>query len=80
MGTTLWFTSAHKQAGMPQALMATGQYTMCFNLLDYIYKIEKSPENLNENHKLIIGCKDQLMQAWNKFQEDPHWMVKSMQK
>lgn len=80
MGTTLWFTDKNKQDGIPLALMATGQYTMCYNLLEYIYKIEKSPVNLNENHKLIIGCKDQLMQAWNKFQEDPQWMVKSMQK
>ena len=80
MGTTLWFTSADKQEQMPQALMATGQYTMCYNLLDYIYKIEKSPENLNDNHKLIIGCKEKLMEAWKKFQEDPQWMVRSMLK
>lgn len=80
MGTTLWFTSADKQEQIPQALMATGQYTMCYNLLDYIYKIEKSPENLNDNHKLIIGCKEKLMEAWKKFQEDPQWMVRSMLK
>ena len=53
---------------------------MCYNLLDYIYKIEKSPENLNDNHKLIIGCKEKLMEAWKKFQEDPQWMVRSMLK
>lgn len=78
MGTTLWFTDEDKQSGIPQALMAAGQCTMCYNLLDYIYKIEKSPENLNDNHNLIIKCKEQLMQAWEKFQNDPQWMVKSM--
>ena len=78
MGTTLWFTSADKQAQKPEALIATGQYNMCFNLLEYIYKIEKNPENLNDNHKLIIGCKEQLMEAWKKFQEDPMWLVKTM--
>lgn len=78
MGTTLWFTDKDKQNGIPQALMATGQYTMCYNLLDYIIKIEQSPENLNDNHKLIISCKSKLQQAWQRFQQDPQWMIKSM--
>lgn len=80
MGTTLWFTNEDKKNGVPQALMAAGQYTMCYNLLDYIYKIEKSPVNLNANHQLIIKCKEQLIQAWNKFHQDPQWMLNSILK
>ena len=78
MGTTLWFTDEDKQAGIPQALLATGQYTMCYNLLDYIEKIEHQTDNLNDNHQLIIACKPRLLQAWQRFQQDPQWMVKSM--
>ena len=79
MGTTLWFTNEDKEDGVPQAIMAAGQYTMCYNLLDYIYKIEMSSENLNDHHKLIINCKSDLLKAWQRFKEDPQWMLKSMQ-
>ena len=76
MGTTLWFTAEHKSAGVPQALLTTGQYTMCYNLLDYIEQIEQSPSNLTDSHQLLIACKPQLIEAWKRFQADPQWMVK----
>ena len=75
MGTTLWFTPEDKAAGMPEAILACGQYTLCFNLLDYIEKIEKDPSNLTEAHDLIKACKPQLLEAWKKFQANPQWMV-----
>ena len=75
MGTTLWFTAEDKEAGMPQAILACGQYTMCFNLLKYIEKIEKSSINLTQAHVLIKACKPQLLQAWKNFQADPKWML-----
>ena len=75
MGTTLWFTAKDKAAGIPQALMACGQYTMCFNLLDYLEAIEKKPVNLTSSHEQLIACKPQLLEAWQKFQHDPHWML-----
>ena len=75
MGTTLWFTDEEKKAEMPQALLACGQYTMCFNLLDYIEKIEKNQTNLTAAHDLIKYCKPQLLEAWNKFKDNPCWMV-----
>ena len=75
MGTTLWFTNEDKAAGMPQAILACGQYTMCYNLLDYIEKIEKTSANLTGAHDLIKACKPQLLEAWEKFQANPQWMV-----
>lgn len=75
MNTTLWFTPEDKAAGKPQALFATGQYNICYNLLDYINKIEKDPSNTTPAHQLIIACKQQLQDAWKKFQNDPQWMV-----
>ena len=75
MGTTLWFTERDKERGVPEAILAAGQYTICYNLLDYIDKIKKKRDNLNENHQLIIACEQQLQDAWKKFQEDPLWMV-----
>jgi hypothetical protein len=75
MGTTLWFTESDKENGVPEAILAAGQYTICYNLLDYIDKIQKDENNLNENHQLIVDCQQQLLNMWAKFQEDPLWMV-----
>ena len=75
MGTTLWFTPEDKAAGMPQALLAAGQYNMCRDLLSYIYHIEKDPTNTSDGHCLLIACKPQIQEAWNRFQRDPQWMV-----
>ena len=75
MGTTLWFSAEEKATGMPQSLLAAGQYTSCYNLLDYIEQIEQDPTNLTDGHRLLIGCKPQLLAAWQRFQQDPHWMV-----
>ena len=75
MGTTLWFTAEDKAAGMPQALLASGQYHICRSLLSYINRIEKDPTNTTEGHSLLIGCKPQLLEAWKRFQRDPQFMV-----
>lgn len=75
MGSTLWFTAEDKEAGIPQALISTGQYNICRNLLVYVRRIEKDPTNTTDAHRLIIACKPQLEAAWERFQQDPQWMV-----
>ena len=75
MGTTLWFTDKDKADEMPQALMAAGQYNMCYNLLKYIEKIVKDPTNLTPGHQQLISCQPQLLSAWQRFQQDPKWML-----
>ena len=78
MGTTLWFTAQEKEERMPQHLMAAGQYTVCFNLLVQIHRLQQSPEMLTPADQLLIACKPQLLVAWQKFKTDPHWMVPSV--
>lgn len=75
MGTTLWFTDEDKASGVPQDLFAAGQFTACYNLLQYIDDLEQDPTNLTDGHRLIMSCKPQLLAAWHRFQEDPHCMV-----
>lgn len=71
MGTTLWFTEDDKRKGIPEALMAAGQYTVCWNLLEYIDNIKKYPDNLNENHLLLLACETQLKEDWERFKKNP---------
>ncbi len=75
MGTTLWFTPHDQAAGMPQALLASGQYHMCRRLLTYIQHIEEDGTNTTSGHQLLIACKGQIQEAWQRFQRDPLWMV-----
>ena len=71
MGTTLWFTQQQKETGMPDSLIAAGQYTICWNLLEYIENIKKDSTNTNERHQLIIACEEQLRKDWEEFQQNP---------
>jgi len=71
MGTTLWFTKDEIESGLPDALIAAGQYTMCWNLLEYIEIIKKDPENTNKNHQIIMECEQQLKSDWKAFQQNP---------
>ena len=75
MVTTLWFTDKDMANGVPQALLAAGQYTVCYNLIDYIDRIQNDPTNLSPAHATIIALRPRLMQAWKAFQKNPQWMV-----
>ena len=76
MGTTLWFTPEEIADGMPEALLANGQYTACFNLLDHIEQIRNDDTNLAPGtHQFLTSLEPQLLEAWKKFQKDPFWMV-----
>lgn len=79
MGTTLWFTESDKRNHIPEALVAAGQYTICWNLLSYIEKSKKSTANMTET--MIYFCKKyegSLRADWERFQKDPLWMVKDV--
>lgn len=75
MGTTLCFTKEEKDSGMPDALIAAGQYTVCWNLLVYIEEIKKDPTNTNKHHQQIIVCEEQLRKDWEAFQKIPLWIA-----
>lgn len=77
METTLWFTDNDKRKGIPEALIAAGQYTICWNLLEYIGNIKKCPDNLNENHRLLLACEPQLKEDWERFKKNPLFKLPS---
>jgi hypothetical protein len=40
MDTTLWFDVQHLKDKRPEALLATGQFTTCYNLLRYAFRFD----------------------------------------
>jgi hypothetical protein len=80
-GTTLWFTPKDQLEGKLNDLLATGQFTMCYNIYTYLYQIKhwKSSgyDDLSEEGKNAIEVLEKSVRAdWKKFKEDPYFMVK----
>jgi len=79
MSTTLWFSKTDMREGIDNrrdSLIASGQFTMCYNLLEYILQIEdKYPEVRKD--EAIQTLKSKILEDWKRFQTDPMFMVES---
>ena len=76
MGTTLWFPDmdTSSEINVRDSLIACGQFTMCYNLLEYILQIEgKFPEVLNDPG--IQQLKKEILEDWKMFQKEPGFMI-----
>lgn len=73
MGTTLWFDDADKKACRHRDLVVCGQFTMCFNIIEYILR-DCMPGMKDDPEVEIILNK--ALEDWIKFETDPYWMVK----
>lgn len=84
MGTTLWFTEGQLagEHNMPESIVACGQFSMCFNLLEYFEKYLWHPRYIKDYDKYTIQQKaafaelhERLLIDWRKFKANPYWMV-----
>jgi predicted acylesterase/phospholipase RssA len=76
MGTTLWFTPEEvEKKNMMNSIIACGQFTLCWNLLEYIIKLKRDRANTNSNHDKIIALESVLRSDWEAFKADPYCMV-----
>ena len=80
MPTTLWFTDEQKKDRMLDKLIACGQFTLCFNLIDYIEnkvkKRKKVWDSLDEATQQEIETLCQhLKKDFELFNENPLRMV-----
>lgn len=89
MGTKLWFTPEELKGdeNMPDTLIACGQFTICFSLLEYIEKYIKNQKYQNnyqkyseETKNAINQLETELLDDWRKFKKDPYWMVREWNK
>jgi Patatin-like phospholipase len=69
MDTTLWFDENNMDKR--DKIIATGQFTMCFNLLVYLFEIEEV-KPLSDSLKKL---KQDLTNDWIEFNKNPMWMV-----
>lgn len=83
-GTTLWFTDNDQLADVLGKLVATGQFTMCYNMLDYIETLIYTPGNGYE--ELDEAMKDTLKQIhqqclndWERFKKEPLFLLQELE-
>ncbi|TWJ01426.1 patatin-like phospholipase [Mucilaginibacter frigoritolerans] len=72
MGTTLWFEPGNQT--MRDAIVACGQFTMCYNLLKRIYRLEVMDDKWKTDPSLQ-DLKTRLLTDWDKFKQQPGWMA-----
>jgi hypothetical protein len=66
--TALWFDSSDQ---LP-ALVATGQSTMCFNLLEFIgRRLEQTPD-----HAGLTAQRNRLLGLWEQLKADPYKLLR----
>ena len=77
MGTTLWFTQKELQADqLLDVVIACGQFSICWNLLEYIYRIKADNSNTGAAHNQILALEAEIVDHWRRFNVDPFWMVR----
>ena len=67
-GTTLWFTEPQKVGKLLEKLVATGQLTMCYNMIRYLEKLIFTPENGFGN--LEMGVQADIRQLYEDCKKD----------
>lgn len=75
-GTTLWFTEDHQLQNMLDKLVASGQFTMCYNLLDYLEQLLFVKNNGFEKLEagIQVALKDlyeEVVRDWERFKANP---------
>ncbi|MBL7856348.1 MAG: patatin-like phospholipase family protein [Cyclobacteriaceae bacterium] len=81
MSTTLWFTRDElEKMNMLNTIITCGQFTTCWNLLEYLEGIKRNNSNTNPNHASILQLEEKLKSHWMSFQEDPFWLVEVINK
>ncbi len=69
--TTLWWDEEDRKVDRLESLIACGQFTACYNLLDYLLKLKSAGVVGNEFDDL----QKRLETDWEKFNEEPRFMV-----
>lgn len=79
MSTTLWFSPEEIQKkNMMETIIACGQFTICWNLLEYIALAKRDRTNLAPGHADILALEEELKADWEFFNKDPYWLVKKV--
>ncbi len=69
MPTTLWFNSEDEEKG----LVATGQFTTCYNMLEFIYRYHMADGHARSPEVDRVYAR--ALDDWKRFQDEPFFLV-----
>jgi hypothetical protein len=74
--TTLWWDKKDIKENRMDKLIACGQFTLCYELMEYILKLKQEENDLDINFDDIDLLFEALSKDWKKFNNDPMFLVK----
>ena len=74
METTLWYDANHIAQRQPEAIIAAGQFTTCYNLLRWSLRFSDEPYQTFWN-----DFQQKLIEQYAKFKDDPYWLFNECQ-
>ncbi len=82
MPTTLWFSQKDITQNRLDKLIACGQFTMCYNLINYIERLLKNSRRKDVWSSLdaaeqqhILQLHTDLKKDWEQFKTNPFWLL-----
>lgn len=80
-GTTLWFTPEDQLGNTLDKLIATGEFTMCYNLIEYLETLVYNDDFARlspETQTALTALLDQCKADWLQFKKDPFFLLTAM--
>ena len=77
-GTNLWFDKEAKANNTLDQLIACGEFTTCYNLIAYLVRYHE--DQINGKDAALTAIFNLLLSYWEKFQEEPMWLVNERSK
>ena len=76
--TTLWWDKTDVAKNRMDTLIACGQFTLCYELMDYILKLKADMEDSLEDLTAIDALYASLEKDWVLFNQKPLWLVDTL--
>ena len=77
VGTTLWFDESDVKTEKRDKVIAAGQFTMCYNLIKHICRLEVQDKKYTEDTALQ-KLKQSFLDDWALFQKAPLFMISDL--
>ena len=76
--TTLWWDKTDIAKNRMETLIACGQFTVCYELMDYILKLKADENSGVEDFSEIDKLYKSLETDWKLFNDKPLWLVEKL--
>lgn len=76
--TTLWWDKTDVAKNRMETLIACGQFTVCYELMDYIIKLKADQNNQVSDFAEIDALYKTLETDWKAFNKKPLWLVEAL--